>query len=745
MPLRVNATPNCFRNALDTHPSSPSHRLGVRYTSSQVPQRNRNPYDKTIRNLSINSLTRVIFQGFTGRQATANAIESLAWGTHIVGGVKPNFTGFHPDPALSHLPVYPTVRAAAQELKPGATAIYVAASGAAAAIEEALEAEIPLIVAVAEHVPLHNMLRIHQMLRTQSKSRLVGANSPGIISTCGCRIGFQPLPCFSPGHVGIVAKSGTLSYEAVAALTCAGLGQSLCIGMGGDVLAGTDFVDGLELLTRDPETHGIVLIGEIGGTAEEEAAEWIREYRATNKNPKPIAALVAGKIHVLGRAMGHAGAWLLRGESTAEDKYRALEDAGVRMVQHPSEFGVVMQELLSAEPYMKSTTSAKLSTISVPSGPGRRTLYTSASAAGPKTTRTLAAAAARQSQSRTLHISGREAAAMAQQECKIDLVDIDEEFEKAHTRYLLALTIDRSSHAPCFFVRQIISSDPGPSRKQQSFGAAERFAFPSLNAWAGAANSMDETVLAIAHHLDIIRPQELQPLVLSLVNLFQKYEGVALEVTLLKRTINKPEQSQLLFCDPRFTFDDAAFRSSGRHVELHTRGRASVAEDSGIVYAKLGDEQDPSHAIGTVVNGAGLAMNTLDMLATYGKAHTSSGDAIRAANFLDTGGKATSETVKASFALLLADPRVKVIFVNVFGGLTLGDMIARGILLAFRDLGLQERGIPVVVRIRGTNEAGGQRILRESEVKGMHAFDDFGDAARKCIELAEERLRDNYV
>ncbi|KAF7318588.1 Succinyl-CoA ligase subunit alpha [Mycena chlorophos] len=737
MYLRVRTKPNRFRNALDTHPPSPGHRFGVRYTSSQVPQRNRNPYDTTIPNLSINSHTRVIFQGFTGRQATANAIESLAWGTHIVGGVKPNFTGYHPDPALSHLPVYPTVRAAAQELKPDATAIYVAAGGAAAAIEEALEAEVPLIVAVAEHVPLHDMLRIHQMLRTQSKSRLVGANSPGIISTRGCRIGFQPLPCFSPGHVGIVAKSGTLSYEAVAALTRAGLGQSLCIGMGGDVLAGTDFVDGLELLTRDPATHGIVLIGEIGGTAEEEAAEWIREYRGVYKKPKPIAALVAGKIHVPGRAMGHAGAWLLRGESTAEDKYRALEDAGVRMVEHPSEFGVVMQELLSANALKTSWTRSNSSKTSVPSG--RRTLYTAASR-GPKT-------ATRQSQSRALHITGREAEAMAEQEFKIDFVDINlkdydqlnPETRTTNTRYLLALTIDRSARAPCIVVRQAQANGEWTN-------IAERFPFPFFT----DTGSIHETVLAIADHLDILNPLELQPLILSLVNLFHKYESVALEVTILKRAlpIDQAEQgsSELLFCDPRFTFDDAAFRSAGRHVDLHTRTGASVAEDSGIFYAKLGDEHDQAHAIGTVVNGAGLAMNTLDMLASYGKVHTSgAADAIRAANFLDTGGKATSETVKASFALLLADPRVKVIFVNVFGGLTLGDMIARGILLAFRDLGLQERGIPVVVRIRGTNEAEGQRILQESGVKGMYAFDDFGDAARKCIELAEERLRNNSV
>jgi len=239
-------------------------------------------YASTLPNLRIGAHTRVIFQGFTGKLATLNAAESLAWGTNIVGGTKPGYTGTH-----LGLPVLPTVREAVAQLRPDATAVYVPAALAPAAIEEAIAAEIPLIVAVAEHIPLHDMLRICSILKTQTASRLVGANAPGIISARGrCRIGFQPLPCFSPGSVGIAAKSGTLSYEAVASTTRAGLGQSLCIGVGGDILAGTDLREALEVLLLDDETEGIVLIGEIGGIGELDAAEWIQEYHSRTENPK---------------------------------------------------------------------------------------------------------------------------------------------------------------------------------------------------------------------------------------------------------------------------------------------------------------------------------------------------------------------------------------------------------------------------------------------------------------------------
>jgi succinyl-CoA synthetase alpha subunit len=186
----------------------------------------------------------------------------------------------------------------------------------------------------------------------------VGANAPGIISAIHkCRIGFQPLPCFSPGHVGIIAKSGTLSYETVASLTNAGVGQSLCIGMGGDVIAGTNFVDALRVFERDENTHGIIIVGEIGGNSEEEAAEWIKDYRTRTKNPKPIAAIVGGIYAKPGRVMGHAGAWSAPGELDSRAKWNALERAGAVMVDHPEKFGPVMKSLLSGGDRTTSTVS----------------------------------------------------------------------------------------------------------------------------------------------------------------------------------------------------------------------------------------------------------------------------------------------------------------------------------------------------------------------------------------------------
>lgn len=186
------------------------------------------------------------------------------------------------------------------------------------------------------------------MLRSQSKSRLVGANAPGIISAIGrCRIGFQPLPTFSPGHIGIIAKSGTLSYETVGSLTRAGVGQSLCIGMGGDVIAGTNFVDALKVFETDDDTQAIILVGELGGTSEEEAADWIKDYNRRVSNPKPIAACIGGFQAKPGKVTGHAGAWTGLGEGTSEVKYKALEAAGVTMVDHPAKFGGVMKDILA--------------------------------------------------------------------------------------------------------------------------------------------------------------------------------------------------------------------------------------------------------------------------------------------------------------------------------------------------------------------------------------------------------------
>ncbi|KAB2578761.1 Succinate--CoA ligase (ADP-forming) subunit alpha [Lasiodiplodia theobromae] len=677
----------------------------------------RHSYEDTIQNLKIGRHTRVIFQGFTGRQATANAKESLTWGTNIVGGVKPGSEGEH-----LGLPVFPSVRAAQEKLKPDATGIYVAAHQAAPAIEEAIEAEIPLIVAVAEHIPLHDILRIHSMLNTQSKSRLVGANAPGIISAIGrCRIGFQPLPCFSPGNVGVVAKSGTLSYETVASLTRAGLGQSLCISMGGDVIAGTNFVDALKVFEHDSDTEGIIVVGEVGGRAEEEAAEWIREYRKRTAKPKPIAALVGGKLAPVDRVMGHAGAWPAPGENLAEVKARLLENAGAVLVDHPAKFGNVMKGLLA-----ESNRNGKIQSSASSAASQRRGYHTSHRPHLPSTTQPFASG---KSQRRSLHLNAPQASSLLSEH---GIKTTREPNSNEDSRYV-SITIDRSTRSPAFVV--------SPSTHPRDIYARARY-IP----FDYRAGPTQETLTRALEqlHMDAAPPgakAATHQLLKTLWTLFHTYEGVSLSTHLAVAA----DADSLLVYNPDFTFDDAAFRSCKRHAALHAQRDTTPsaidpselsAESDGIVYVKLGlsssSADDPSsYNIGTLVNGAGLAMNTVDALAL--PPHHG-----RAANFLDTGGKATSATVKRSFELLLADDRVRVIFVNIFGGLTLCDMIAEGILLAFRELGLEEKGIPVVVRLRGTNEAEGQKIVAESGLK-VYAYDGFDEAAAKCVELARER------
>ncbi|KAF5239233.1 hypothetical protein FANTH_10035 [Fusarium anthophilum] len=277
-------------------------------------------------------------------QATVNAQDTIAYGTNIVGGVSPNKGG------QEHLglPVFNTVREAMEQVKPHATSVFVPAKFAAGAIIEAIEAEVPLVVSVAEHVPVHDMLRVHEVLRTQSKTRLVGPNCPGIIAPDQCRIGIMPHRQYMKGSIGILSKSGTLSYEAVGSTTKAGLGQSLVVGMGGDMMPGTTLLDGLKLFFDHPETKGIIVIGEIGGEAELRAAEAIREYRRTVTNPKPIIAMVAGKTAPEGRTMGHAGALLQPGDISADAKAKALQDSGAIVVPHPGIMGEVMSQLLSS-------------------------------------------------------------------------------------------------------------------------------------------------------------------------------------------------------------------------------------------------------------------------------------------------------------------------------------------------------------------------------------------------------------
>ncbi|RKL30606.1 hypothetical protein BFJ70_g10139 [Fusarium oxysporum] len=280
--------------------------------------------------------------GFTGKAATKNAQDTIEYGTKVVGGVSPGKGG---QPHLD-LPVFNTVKEAMEEVKPDVSAVFVPATFAAAAILEAIEAEIPLVVSVAEHVPVHDMLRVHEVLRTQSKTRLVGPNCPGIIAPNQCRVGIMPYKQYTRGCVGIVSKSGTLSYEAVGSTSRAGLGQSIVVGMGGDMLPGTTLADGLKLFFNHDETKGIIVIGEIGGEAELEAAELIREHRRKFPKPKPVIAMVAGRTAPEGKAMGHAGAIWRNGDVTAEAKSKALEDAGAIIVPRPGVMGEKMKELL---------------------------------------------------------------------------------------------------------------------------------------------------------------------------------------------------------------------------------------------------------------------------------------------------------------------------------------------------------------------------------------------------------------
>ncbi|KAK6074677.1 Succinyl-CoA ligase [Seiridium cupressi] len=627
-------------------------------------------------------------KGVKGRQATANAKESLEWGTNIVGGVTPAREGEH-----LGLPVVPTVQKAMEILKPDATGIYVAAHQATAAIEEAIAAEVPLIVVVAEHIPVHDFLRIHSMLKTQSASRLVGANSPGIISAVGkCRIGFQPLPCFEPGRVGIVARSGTLSYETAASTQRSGLGQSMCIGVGGDILPGTTLIDGLKVLAEDEDTKGIALVGEIGGVVELEAAEWIKEYRAKTKDPKPIVALVGGIKAVPGRIMGHAGAFALPGEPTAAEKVEALKAAGATIVNHPSRFGSALKTLLDGS---KPTGTGVASNI----GPQRRGMHTHTRRPGPF----------RHINHISRHVQRR--SIYLTQQTALDLLRIQNipvsEASIGSTERLLAVSINRSTRNPC-----IIASSTGDAKDAITFDFEYN---------RGSANlPIGEITAALGLDQSSTQPlDKFSHLIRELVSLFIEKEAFLLDTRVVE-TVDGAAISRA-----RLGFDDAAHRSGNRQGDIHALRDPSTedpaelgVEKDGIVYIKLDNGN-----IGTLVNGAGLAMNTVDALADAGG---------RAANFLDTGGRATSETVKKSFEVILTDPRVKCIFVNIFGGLTLGDMIARGVVMAFKEL---DMSVPVVVRIRGTNEKEGQKIIAESGLP-LYAFDDFDEAASKAIELA---------
>lgn len=281
--------------------------------------------------------TRVITQGITGSAGKFHTSEGILYGTNFVGGVTPGKGGS----TIFDLPIFNSVWDAKVAVQPDATLIFVPARFAADAILEAEEASIPLIVCITEGIPIRDMLEVKQVLTNSKSSRLIGPNCPGIITPGECKIGIMPGYIHTPGGIGIVSRSGTLTYEAVWQTTELGLGQSTCVGIGGDPLNGTNFIDVLTLFEKDPQTKGILLIGEIGGNAEEQAAEWIGKYCT-----KPVAAFIAGKSAPAGKRMGHAGAIISGGKGTADEKISALRAVGAEVADSPAEMGLAMKRAL---------------------------------------------------------------------------------------------------------------------------------------------------------------------------------------------------------------------------------------------------------------------------------------------------------------------------------------------------------------------------------------------------------------